>query len=214
MFVIYLNGLSGHSSVLKVLPDTCKVGKYFLFLLCLLKIGILQVGLITWQAPRSQVMWFPLGFVTVRGILGWRTGMLWLSRFPKTGTSTIQASPIVHLSSGWSQPMQNPAERLIFCRTVSIAIKLVPIQQDLQMRMHSFSRPQAAAARDPRACAGSLGGGQGVVDHLHLDSIHGPGRPCAPRCPPAGFARQAKCPVYTNKTVFGWRKRRRFPQLH
>lgn len=41
---IYLNGLSGHSSVLKVFPDTCRVGKYFLFLLCLLKIGILQAG--------------------------------------------------------------------------------------------------------------------------------------------------------------------------
>lgn len=47
MFAIYLNGLSGHSRALKVFPDTCKDGKYFLFLLCLLKIGILQVGLIT-----------------------------------------------------------------------------------------------------------------------------------------------------------------------
>lgn len=46
-FAIYFNGLSGHSSALKVFPDTCKDGKYFLFLLCLLKIEILQVGLIT-----------------------------------------------------------------------------------------------------------------------------------------------------------------------
>lgn len=129
MFVIYLNGLSGHSSVLKVLPDTCKVGKYFLFLLCLLKIGILQVGLITWQAPRSQVMWFPLGFVTVRGNLGWQTGILWVSHSPKTGTSTVHASPIVHLSSELLQPMHNPAEWLNFCRMVSIAIKLLLLQQ-------------------------------------------------------------------------------------
>jgi len=41
MLAIYLNGLSGHNSTLKVFPDTCKDGKYFLFVLCLLKIGIL-----------------------------------------------------------------------------------------------------------------------------------------------------------------------------
>lgn len=37
MFAIYLNGLSGLSSALKAFPDTCEVGKYFLFLLCLVK---------------------------------------------------------------------------------------------------------------------------------------------------------------------------------
>lgn len=37
-------GYSGLSTVLKVFPDTCEVGKYFLFLLCLQKVGILPVG--------------------------------------------------------------------------------------------------------------------------------------------------------------------------
>lgn len=37
MLAIYLNGLAGPSSVLEVFPDTCEVGKYFLFLLCLVK---------------------------------------------------------------------------------------------------------------------------------------------------------------------------------
>lgn len=32
MLAMYLNGLLGHSSTLKIFPDTCKIGKYFLFL--------------------------------------------------------------------------------------------------------------------------------------------------------------------------------------
>lgn len=69
MLAIYLNKLSGHSSTLKIFPDTWKISKYFLFLLCLSKIGISQIGQLTSQTSRSSLCpiltWCLLGFVSI-----------------------------------------------------------------------------------------------------------------------------------------------------